>query len=303
MSKIVVTQDLGLNKEERERLNKLGEVIYYENLSTTLDEWFSRCKDADIICTGRFGFASEKLYELENKFFSCPIVGVGFLNLEKLKEKNILVARAPGCNSEAVSEWVIAMVLNLFRDLLNYVNNLSLPVGVTPERTKGLVGKNITILGKGNIGLQVGKICEDFGMNVKYFIRNDDLVESIKNADVVVNTLSLNKETTGLLDKQFFNSFKKGAYFITITSIQMHDTNAILEALDKNILAGVANDCGSIQNGDVLDLSYMKFAKHPKVLATPHISYNTDTTDRKGSKMMIDNIEAYLKDKPINLIK
>lgn len=46
-------------------------------------------------------------------------------------------------------------------------------------------------------------------MNVKYFTRNQDLIDSVRNADVVVDTLSLNESTTGLLDREFFFLLKK----------------------------------------------------------------------------------------------
>ncbi len=297
--KIVVTQDLGLNKEERERLKTLGEVKYFEDLPKTPEEWLERCKGADVVCSGKFGLKL-KYQELENVFISMPFVATDFLNRDILKERNIKVSNCPGCNKEAVSEWVIAMILNLLRDLPNWINKKE--SDSIPKETKGLFGKNITILGKGNIGSRVGKICEALEMNVKYFIKNDNLIESIKDADVVVDTLGSNETTKSLLNKEFFNSFKQGAYFITVTSPKIYDVDAMLEALNKNILAGVASDCASIQVGDVNDLLYIKLVNHPKVLATPHIAYNTDATDRKANKMMIDNIEGYKKEKPVNLI-
>jgi phosphoglycerate dehydrogenase-like enzyme len=300
MKKIVVTQDLGLNKEERERLNNLGEVKYYEDLPKTPEAWLERCKGADIICSGKFGLKL-KYKELENTFLSLPFVVTDFLDRDILKERNIKVSNCPGCNKEAVSEWIIAMILNLLRDLPNWINKLHSESKI-PKETKGLVKKNITILGKGNIGSKVGKICEALEMNVNYFTRNDNLIESIKEADVVVDTLDSNKTTEGLLNKEFFSSFKKGSYFITVTSSKIYNVEAMLEALDNDILSGIACDCGSIQVGDINDSFYIKLANHPKVLATPHIAYNTDVRDRKANKMMIDNIEAYLNDKPINLI-
>lgn len=299
MKKIVVTQDLGLNKEERERLNKLGEVKYYEDLPKTPEDWLERCKGADIVCSGKFGLKL-KYQELENTFLSLPFVVTDFFNRDILKKRNIKVSNCPGCNKEAVSEWIVAMVLNLLRDLPNWVNKKE--SDIIPKETKGLIGKNITILGKGNVGSRVGKICEALEMNVKYFMKNDNLFESIKDADVVVDTLGSNETTNSLLNKEFFNSFKKGSYFVTVTSPKIYDVEALLEALDKGLLSGVACDCASIQVGDVNDPFYIKLANHPKVLTTPHIAYNTDATDRKASKMMIENIEAYLKGEPINLL-
>lgn len=299
MKKIVVTQDLGLNDKERERLNKLGEVIYFDDLPKTPEEWLERCKGVDIICSGKFGLKL-KYQELENTFISMPFVATDFLDRDILKERNIKVSNCPGCNKEAVSEWIIAMILNLLRDLPNWINKKE--SDSIPKETKGLVDKNITILGKGNVGARVGKICEALEMNVEYFTKNGNLIESIKDADVVVDTLGSNETTKGLLNKEFFNSFKEGSYFVTVTSPKIYDAEAMIEALDNNILVGVASDCASIQVGDVNDPFYLELANHPKVLATPHIAYNTDATDRKASKMMIDNIEAYLKGELINLI-
>lgn len=299
MIKIVVTQDLGLNNKEKERLNKLGEVKYFDDLPKTPEEWLERCKNADIICSGKFGLKL-KYQELENTFISIPFVATDFLDKNILKERNIKVSNCPGCNKEAVSEWIVTMILNLLRDLPNWINKKE--SDSIPKETKGLVGKNITILGKGNIGSRVGKICEALEMNVIYFIKNDNLIESIKDADVVVDTLGSNEVTKGLLDKEFFNSFKKGSCFVTVTSPKIYDVEAMIEALDKEILAGVASDCASIQVGDVNDPFYIKLANHSKVLATPHIAYNTDATNRKSNRMMIDNIETYLKGKSINLV-
>lgn len=302
MPKIVVIQNLGLNNKDKERLDRLGSVVYYDDLPSSENEWLKRCKEADIICTGKFGFKTEKLYELKNKFFSVPFVGTGFLNQQKLKENNILVSKSPGCNKEAVSEWITGMILNMFRELPEYIDNLNSPTGMIPIATKGLKGKNITILGKGNIGSRVGKIGKAFEMNVNYFTRDDDLLRSVKDADVIVNTLSHNDSTTGLLDEKFFYSLKKGSYFITVTSFEVYDIDSMIKALNDNILKGVADDCGSIQVGDVSDERYIKLANHPKIFATPHIAYHTDITDRQGSQMMIDNIEAYLNGNPINLV-
>ena len=172
-----------------------------------------------------------------------------------------------------------------------------------PKETQGLTGRKATILGKGNIGSRVGRILKAFDAEVSYFKRGDDLLESINSADLVVDTLSSNPTTHGLLDKKFFMSLKKGSYFITVTGQKIYDIDAMIESLDKGILAGAANDSGGIQVGNISDPFYRRLTKHPKILATPHIAYNTDITDRTGNGMMIDNIEAWLKGKPINLVK
>lgn len=303
MTKIVVTQDLGLKPDNIKKLEQLGDLTTYDELSKTPEEWLERCKNADIICTGKFGLKTEKIYELKNVFFALPFVGIGFFDKKKLKKNNITVSYCPGCNKDAVSEWIIGMIINLLRDLPNMINDTTLPKGIIPKHTLGLTNKKITILGKGNIGSRVGKICKALDMQVNYFTRNDDLIKSVEKADIIVNTLSKNPTSENLLDETFFNSLKKGSFFLSVTSSSIFDTNAMLKALDKNILAKAAIDTGGIQVGDVNDQYYKRLLNHPKVLVTPHIAYNTDITDEVGNRMMIKNIEAWLKGNPINLLK
>lgn len=301
MKKIIVTQEMDFSPDQRERLKKLGDVTFYDDRAKSPEEWLERCKGADVICSGIFG-VRQKIHELANVFVSLPFVGVGWIDKENLKKNNIAVSNSPGCNKDAVSEWIIAMMLNLLRELPGFIRTTNLPKGELPKIKLSLTGKKVCILGKGNIGSRVGKICEAFDMKVAYFRRGNDLYKSVKDADVVVDCLGSEKGTEGILDKKFFSSLKKGSYFITVTGPKICDVDAMLEALDKEILAGAAHDAGGIQVGDVYDPFYQKLLKHPRVLITPHIAYNTDVTARVSNDMMIDNVEAWLKDKPINLV-
>lgn len=300
MPKIVVPLNLELFPDQIKRLKKLGDVTFYNDWAKTPEEWLQRVKDADIICGGKFGL-KEKYQDLKNVFISLPFVGVGFFDENILKKRNIVVAKTPGGNKVAVSEWIVGMIFNLLRRFPFYINNKTLNDDLPPIE-HSLKDKNITILGQGNIGSRVGKICEVLEMNVSYFKRGDDLLKSVKNADVVVDTLSSNPTTKGLLDEKFFLSLKNGSYFLTVTGTEIYDTDGIIKSLDQNILAGVAMDAGSIKVGDTNDPYYQKLLQHPKILATPHIAYNTWDTKRVANDMMIDNVEAWLKKKPINLI-
>lgn len=302
MKKIVVAQNLNLYPDQIKRLKKLGKCTFHDTIPKTPNEWINRVKDADIICTGKFGL-KQKIYELKDKFISVPFVGTGWIDKTKLTERNLAIARSPGCNRHAVSEWIIGMMINLCRKLPRYINTLDIDVKKTDLRTNGLKGKKVCILGKGNVGSRVGTVCEALEMNVIYFKRGDNLIKTVSNADIVIDCLSSNPTTEGILNKNFFNSLKKGSFFITVTGRKIYDTDAIIEALDKNLLSGAAMDAGSIRTGDVEDPYYKKLQSHPKILATPHISYNTDVTSRIGNGMMIDNVEAWIKGKPINLVE
>ncbi len=89
--------------------------------------------------------------------------------------------------------------------------------------------------------------------------------------------------------------------FITI-AIDTVDISAMITALDSGKLSCSAHDAINIQVYDTSHPNYQLLASHPKAYATPHVAFNTDVTRRIANDMMIDNVEAWLKGKPKNLI-
>lgn len=301
MKKIVLTHDLGLSPEQMKRLEALGEVTVYDSRPSSTEDWLERAKGADIICSGISGLR-DGYKELKDVFISLPMVGYSYLDKDILEKNNIKVSNSPGCNKDAVAEWITGMIVNLLRDMMFYIDNNNLPKDKAPDATKGLVGRKILILGKGNIGTRVGEICEALKMKIDFFKRGDNLVEKVKGQEVIVNCLSANETSQNLLNADFFNAFDNGSFFVSVSNNTTYDAEAMFKALDDGKIARAAIDEGTMPAGATDDPYYQKLSKHPNILATPHIAYNTDYTDELGNEMMIDNIEAYLDGKPINLI-
>lgn len=301
--KIVVTNNQYFTKQQKERLDSLGEVTYYDSLPNGAKEYLERVKNADIICSGTTGL-KDAYPKLKNVFISIGFVNFAFLDLKVLKKNNVSLSNAPGSNRHAVSEWIMCMVVLMMRDLYPTIKRKETfrKNAELPPVTAGLAGKNITILGKGNIGKRVGELANAFGMYVKYFKRGGDLYSSVKDADIVVNTLSANPDTIGLLNKKFFNSMKKGSYFVTVARDEIVDTDAMLKALDSGRLERAASDCGSILAGETREPLYQKLVKHQKVLVTPHIAYNSEMSVEMGAEILIDNVEAWIKGDPQNVV-
>jgi phosphoglycerate dehydrogenase-like enzyme len=301
MNKIVITQDLNLQPDQVGRLKALGELTMYADLPATYDDWLVRVKDADIICSGKFGL-EQKGHELKNKFISLPFVSVSWYDSKKGKADNLTIANAPGSNKDAVSDWAIAMLINLTRDLPAQINQQPYTEGEMQSLRPGLTGMKVCILGAGNIGKRIARICEALDMKVSYYERGDSLEQKSAGQDIIINCLALNSTTRNLLDDAFFKNLKKDTYYISVAINEICDVEAMLAALDGGTLAGVATDCATIQVGNAYDPYFVRLSKHPKVLATPHIAFNTTVSARVGVDIMIDNIEAWLAGSPINLV-
>ena len=304
MPKIVVTNNQDFTDEQKQRLDSLGDVTYYDTVPKDGAEYLERIKGADIICSGTAGL-QDAYTELKDVYVTVAFVSVAFVDVDIMKANGVTLSNAPGANRHAVSEWVLGMIILLTRNLYPTINRKETfrINGSLPPITLGLAGRNITILGQGYVGRRVADLATAFGMRVTIFKRGDNLEQSVQNADVVVDTLSSNPSTQKLLNSNFFASMKQYSYFVTVTRSEIVDEDALIDALDNGHLAGAASDCGGILVGDTDDPLYQKMLNHPKVLVTPHIAYNSEKSRKTGADIMIDNVEAYIKGKPQNVVE
>lgn len=297
---IVITQPVGLTDAQLADLKTLGNVTYYDTVSKDTTEWLERVKDANVIFTNSHGF-DDGWRVVENVFITLPFVGVGFLNIDLLKKHKVLVSRSPGCNQVAVSEWIVAKMLNYSRRLPEFTKIAKFDEP-TPIYTQSLYDKSVCILGKGFIGSRTGKVLEALGMKVTYYTRDDDLAACLKDADFIVDCLSLNPSTVGFYNAEFFEKAKDGAVFVTVSSNKLKDSGSILKLLETGKLKHLITDNASGLIFDANDADYKALLDNPKVTITPHVAAYTDNTAKMASEICVENIKAYLAGKLINTV-
>jgi phosphoglycerate dehydrogenase-like enzyme len=303
MKKIVVTSNQNFTPEQKNRLDSLGDVVYYDNLPKNAEEYLERVNGADIVCSGTAGL-QDSYAELKDLYITVGFVSVAFVDLDVLAKNNVRISNAPGTNQHAVSEWIMFMIIlamRRFDEVLNCQKTLRSNGNVPPVQ-KGLAGRSVTILGYGNIGQRVEKLAKAFDMNVTLFKRGDNLYDSVKSADVVVDALSDNSSTQKILNDKFFSSMKKGSSFVSITRSEIIDEDALIHSLDEGNLDRAFLDCGGILVGDTDDSYYQKLRKHPRILVTPHIAYSSEMSSKMGNDVMIDNVDAWINGTPQNLL-
>jgi len=296
MKKIVV---LGakLNDNQKARLQALGEVQYLPSPSTS-DGFLHQAEGVDIIYSdGSCLLAS--LPKLKNVFVTYPYVELGVFDSEELKKNGVLVANSQGGNRPSIIEWVMFMVLSLFRKFIPMVRAAeNFPV----ELQETLSGKKVLIVGKGSIGTKIAIPCEAFGMEVSFFERGDNLLAKSADVDLVINALNCNSTSKNLLDEKFFMSLRKGAYFISFSRPYTYDLNGILKSIDSGVLGGAAIDCDPEKFGDTTNEFYKKAFSNPKVLVTPHIAFSTKQAIANGAEIALQNIEAFIAGIPQNVL-
>ncbi|RLF02580.1 MAG: hypothetical protein DRK00_09840 [Thermoprotei archaeon] len=166
------------------------------------------------------------------RFIQSITAGVESFNFELLRERGILLASAKGCNALEVAEHALALMLALAKRIVVMDRRLKEDVW-TPWTTETMVaeleGKTVGIIGYGNIGRSLARLCKCLGMRVLGVRRRphpdeyadfvgglEDLGRVMAESDFVVIALPLTPETRGLIDSEKLRRMKRSAYLINV---------------------------------------------------------------------------------------
>ena len=209
--------------------------------------------------------------------------------------------------SNQMAEFVLGSILN-YRLNLTLYRELQASSNWSCKNIKK--GKNVTILGMGELGKTTAKLLhlngyavsgwsrsEKKNQSIKNYFGNKQLNLSLVNADIVVCLLPLTPETKFILNKNLFNVLKKGAYLINVGRGDHLVEEDLLDALYHEKLSGALLD---VYSKEPLPTDHI-FWKHPKIHMTPHISSPTDK--EKVARQILDNY-ARIKvgEEPINQV-
>ena len=200
--------------------------------------------------------------------------------------------------SDQMAEFVLAAILNHRLHLTYYREQQA------ASHWQGkdfLNGKNVTILGLGELGSATAKLLAKNGYtvsgwsrsekqieNVKSYFGNDRLETSVEDADFIVCLLPLTPETKHVLNEALFKTMKKGAFLINVGRGDHLNENDLMNALYSEQLSGALLDVFSVEPLP----SDHPFWKHPKIHITPHISSPTDKA--KVARQILDNYNRIL---------
>ncbi len=286
-----------LTDEQKSRLEAAGDVSYYPS-ATSSDGLVKQVEGADVLFSDG-AFLLDSLPKLKNIYVTYPYVELGVFNSEELKKNGVLVSNSQGGNRASIIEWVMYMILSLFRQfwpLVRVEKNIDVDVH------ESLWGKKALIVGHGSIGTKIAVPCEAFGMEVDFFERGEDLAEKVRDMDVVINALNCNTSSKNLISEEVFMSMKKGTYFVSFVRQYTYDLDGLLKAIDAGVVAGAGIDCDPEDFGDTQNAFYQKALSNPKVLVTPHIAWSTKQAVVNGKEIAIQNIEEFVKGKPQNVL-
>lgn len=212
----------------------------------------------------------------------------------------ILVTRASAGFDAAVAELVIAMMVDLSRDLSANVAAYRTGQKVTIRMGRQLRGSTLGILGYGFIGRYLAELAVALGMEV---LVHDPLVkigdgkpraygfaELLAASDYVVCLVAATPETENLIDADAIAAMKPTAFFINASRGNLVDEAALEKALDERRIAGAAMDVGRAPD----QMPSPHLARRSDVVAAPHVGGLTPPAIEHQSMETVRQVEAIL---------
>lgn len=243
-----------MQETTKEQLQTLKELApdYKLIKGWEMDEKEIPLKSVEIIY-GWTGQRSEELLTDDKhtlKWVQGKAAGVDFLDLEKLERNKILLTNGSGIHSIPIAESVFGMLLAYARGIQTAVKNQQTKTWEKVDKLMELHEKTIMIVGTGKIGVEIGRLAKAFNMktigvnrsgrDVDYMdqlIKQPELKEQVKQADIVVNILPHTDQTHYFFNEDIFSQMKEGTLFINVGRGPTVKTDDLIKALDNGKLA------------------------------------------------------------------
>ncbi|MBI3045053.1 MAG: phosphoglycerate dehydrogenase [Betaproteobacteria bacterium] len=237
--------------------------------------------------------------------------GVNNIPVERMSGRGVPVFNAPGANANAVKELVIAGLLIAARNLvpaLHFVDGLEgedktlhklVEDGKKQFAGLELPGHILGVVGLGRIGSLVADAAIKLGMNVLGYdpeitvdaawslpaqVRKAHSIEEVlKAADFVTVHVPLLDVTRKMVDASRIKLMKHGAILLNFAREGIVDNDAVLEALVAKRLRYY-----------VCDFPARKLARHPHVVALPHLGASTREAEDNCAIMVVDQVRDFL---------
>ncbi len=266
--------------------------------------------------------ASPDLYQKLSEYgihqLALRSAGVDSCNLKWAKDNGLTVTNVPSYSPRAVAEMTLTHAMNLLRHIPQFQHRIrENDYIVDGLRSKEISDLTVGIIGVGRIGSTVAKIFTALGAKVlgNDLKENDDFRDFVqyttkediyKNADLITMHVYMSDENYHMVDKSQFDMMKPSALFINCSRGPVVNTEALIDALENEKIAGAGIDVVENETkifnqsfkGDIPLNSYKRLKTFDNVFLTPHVAFYTDHAVKNMVKQSLDDTLMEISGKP-----
>ena len=243
-----------------------------------------------------------------------------------LRARGVRVTNASGANDVPIAEWCMTMMVLFERDLHGLLENQRARIWDRSARFQSeLRGRRVGIIGYGNIGREVGRVCRCLGLELWAMDRTaigprpdryappgtgdpdgvlphrkfvtGQMADFLPHLDYLILTMPLTLTTRGLIGERELRMMRTTAVLLNPARGPLVDETALLAALREGWIAGAALDA---------HYQYPLPPEHPlwdmpNVILTPHISGSSAGREflPRVWDLFAENLARYLTDRPL----
>ena len=290
-----------------------NDVQVYDD--STNAELIERIRGATVVVTKEIPVTAELLSQFPDTVKLIVEAGTGYNNIDlnAAKAKGITVCNIPAYSTERVAHTVIMMILNFASTMQQQIGMLA--KGDRSNFTKHLQvshtevnGKTLGVVGAGHIGMEVIKVAKALGMNILVHtrtpkadgdgIRYVSLDELLENSDYITLHCPLNDQTKHMINKETIGKMKSSAVIINTGRGPLINEADLCEALAAKRIAGAGLDVQEVEPPAEDSPLYTL----DNVILTPHMGWKGLETRQRLVGIIRDNVQAFFKGEPINVV-
>jgi D-3-phosphoglycerate dehydrogenase / 2-oxoglutarate reductase len=294
-----------------DRLRQLADVVYDPWIDKTPLRIYTAEQLADRASTEGADVLVVESDSVNGPVFELPLRAIAStrgdpnnVDIAGATAAGIPVLHTPGRNADAVAEMALALLFATTRHVLpadaDVRSGQVFRDGTIPYqrfRAHEVAGRTAGLVGLGAVGLALRWRMEGLGISV---IAHDpfnaearhSLDELLAQADIVSLHAPVTGDTVGMIGAEQFAAMRDGVVFINTARAQLHDTAALVGALESGKVSAAGLDHFE---GEWLPADHPLIGL-PNVVLTPHIGGATWNTEARQAEMVADGLEALLSD-------
>jgi len=314
---IVVLDGYTLNPGDLtwDELNELGDVIIYDRTSSV--ELIERSINAEILITNKTNLDRDIIMKLPKlRYIGVLATGYNVVDINAAQEKNIIVTNVPSYSTKSVAQMVLALILELTLNL--GIHSSSVKKGEWSESPDfsywktpliELDGLTLGIIGYGQIGREVAKLANSFGMNIlvnnrsgieapEHYISRVSIDDIFQLSDVISLHLPLTESSRNMITMVELSKMKRSAFLINTSRGPIVNENDLADALNNNIIAGAGLDVLSTEPPSKDN----PLLRAKNCVITPHIAWATQASRKRLMSVAVNNVRSFIYGEPKNVV-
>ncbi len=306
--------------------DSLGKDVDLTPITSLLDEWqvhdftrpeqvADRIAGADIVLSNKIRLDETNLERAGSlKFISVIATGTNNVDLNAMQKRGVVVSNARGYGTPSVVQHTLTLILTLSTNLHRYLDDVnngqwqqSDVFCLLHHPIQEIAGKQLGIIGHGELGSAVARAAEALGMSIKISDRPGvepregrvSFEEVLATSDYLSLHCPLTDDNAHMINRETLAQMKSSAFLINTARGGLVNAADLISALKKNIIAGAAID---VLDHEPPPENEALLESLSNLIVTPHNAWGAIESRNRLIMQTRENIEAFLNGKPIRTV-